>query len=179
MSTANLIEELIKTKRELQKVYFELQIKNEENNSLKKEIEEMKAKKNVKEEEKRLSESAIILRENRSLLAQVRQMKRDSIASPVIVKKKSLPRCSVDQQFEVDKLLAHRGKKGDREFKVRWKKFGAEHDSWKKASSLRCPLLLNSYLRKKNLYCNISQSKKQGKMALNHFYCRIKKMEYR
>lgn len=152
MSSANLIEQVIKLKGELQSVYYELQKKKQENRRLIEEIEKLKSDKLLFENEsERPSESSIILKENRSLLAQVKQMKRDSIGSPIIIKSKSVHRNSIDVQFEVEKLLAHRGKKGLREFKVRWKNYGAKHDSWQKADSLNCPHVLNSYLKKRKL----------------------------
>lgn len=55
------------------------------------------------------------------------------------------------QEFEVDKLIKHRGRKGNREFLVRWKGFGTTDDTWEKEQNLCLPKILNHYLKKNRL----------------------------
>lgn len=47
---------------------------------------------------------------------------------------------TIENSYEVRELLAHRKKKTQREFLVRWK------DTWEKESSLNCPKILKGYL---------------------------------
>lgn len=53
--------------------------------------------------------------------------------------------------YEVEKLVNHRGRKGNREFKVRWKGFDSKGDTWEKQSGLACPDILEKYLKKHKL----------------------------
>jgi hypothetical protein len=47
--------------------------------------------------------------------------------------------------FEVEKILSHKGPANRRQFKVRWKGYGEEDDSWVKAEDLNAPELLRQY----------------------------------
>jgi transposase InsO family protein len=49
-----------------------------------------------------------------------------------------------EQVLEVDQLLAHRGKPGAREYKVRWAGYDQEADTWEKASQIE-PSLIYTY----------------------------------
>lgn len=49
--------------------------------------------------------------------------------------------------YEVEGILSHKILKNQREFYVRWKHFTSDHDSWVKEKNLKCPLILESYLK--------------------------------
>ena len=56
------------------------------------------------------------------------------------------------QEFEVEEVLRHRGNishKSSMEFKVRWKNYAPEHDTWEPWSALKNTVALHAYLRKK------------------------------
>lgn len=163
VNNPELIEAYISLKKESQEIYFALQEKNRENIVLKEKLTASKAemdemKMQIDEmtqqindyERNRSSES--VSRENKLLLAKVKQLRRSSTApeirrSSVIQKVK--PESS--EEFEVEDIINHRGKKGNREFLVRWKNFDSTHDCWLKTSSLKCPMILKNYVKNKKI----------------------------
>lgn len=114
-----------------------------------------------------------ILKENKRLVSKISQLHRISISTPIIKvstpknTEKSLIKKNLDtakkrkssapkgkcasEEFEVEKLLNHRGSKGKREFLVRWKGFNSEEDSWQKEQNLSCPKILKQYLEQHRL----------------------------
>lgn len=55
--------------------------------------------------------------------------------------------------YEVEKILNHRQKGAKLEFRVRWKGFGAEGDTWEPESHLQCESckVFNAYIKKKKI----------------------------
>ena len=47
--------------------------------------------------------------------------------------------------FQVQSIVGSRLVKGLAEYKVRWKNFSSQHDSWLEAKDLHCPELLEKY----------------------------------
>lgn len=54
-------------------------------------------------------------------------------------------------EYEVERILKHRGRKGQREFLLRWKNYGPKHDTWAKENALSCPTILERYKTKHNI----------------------------
>lgn len=92
-------------------------------------------------------------RENKQLVAKVKQMRRSSCAL-VVTSQKSPTKCEKQteqkeketEEYEVKQILKHRGKKGSREFLLRWKNHSEE--TWEKESVLPCPAMLSKYKKK-------------------------------
>lgn len=61
---------------------------------------------------------------------------------------------SVDDIYEVEKLLAHKNKKDGVYYLVRWKNYTAAHDTWQKESDLQCPKILDEYKRTMKMKMN-------------------------
>lgn len=153
LEKSELIEKYITLKSKHQSLFFqyneivkENQFLKKENSKLKIEIEEGKSK--------NLSEKSI-LKENKVLHAQLNQMKRTSTSmvtpKKTHVKTPSKSTKNFDTSFEVEKLIKHRGRKGNREFLVRWKGFPPEDDTWESEKGLSCPKILKQYLKSKRL----------------------------
>lgn len=87
-----------------------------------------------------------IMKENRNLQAKVNQLIKVA-QSNVTPKKIRTPKHSErhSKEFEVDCLLKHRGRKGNREYLIRWKHFTSEYDTWEKENNLKCPKILKQY----------------------------------
>ena len=60
-------------------------------------------------------------------------------------------KCSRKDWIEVSKILDARGETGSREFLIRWKGYGAEHDLWEPRKNIH-PELISEYLHANNLY---------------------------
>lgn len=156
----NLIRKYVSLKEKYQNIYFRHEEIKKENERLKLEIS------NLNEEKKKSSDSKnksfddknkpnedmdkSILRENRSLVAKIDQLKRQSISTPT-KPNKCVPTKPINAEYEVLTLLKHRGRKGKREFLVRWKEYPASQNSWEKEENLSCPQILKKYLEKKRL----------------------------
>lgn len=60
------------------------------------------------------------------------------------------------QVYEVEKIIAHEGNGSGRLYRIRWKGYGPESDTWEPRKKLECPKLLAKYVaevkfvRKKN-----------------------------
>lgn len=163
-----LIREYITLKECHQKLYFNYQELLKENEHMKNEIIVLKTER-PNEESK--SDERTLARENERLLAKVVQMRQSNqfknetkmSATP----QKSLPTSKVaiksptktprsqkqrkNNEYEVEKLLNHKGRKPNREFLVRWKNFPPENDTWEAEQNLCCPKMLKEYLKKKRL----------------------------
>lgn len=119
-----LINDFIKLKAENNKTYFQLQEKISDNEKLKKDLLKLEA-------------------ENKNLKKMMEKF-QSNIKSESDEDKEN-------EEFEVEKLLKHRGRKGRREFLVRWKNFSRSDDSWEKMENLRCPAVLQKYLKENKL----------------------------
>lgn len=156
---SDLIESYIKLKSEHQKLFFKYQETSKENQILKNENDVLK--KRIEETHNKDVLEKSVLKENKVLHAQLNQMKRTStsLATPEKTQKKmrkktpakSPSNFNSSQDFEVEQLLKHRGRKGKREFLVRWRGFTAEHDSWQLEKELSCPKILKHYLKSNKL----------------------------
>ncbi|XP_011310703.1 heterochromatin protein 1 [Fopius arisanus] len=51
-----------------------------------------------------------------------------------------------DQEYEVEKIVAHRTIKGRRQFLVRWKGYNEDADTWEQEKDLNCPKLIEDFL---------------------------------
>lgn len=134
---ADLIGQIIELKKSHQILFFRCEELASENKNLKDELFDLKNQ-NAQLESKSFTENDLA-RENNKLLAKLSQMK-----SPVDSKELSV-------EYEVAKLLKHRGKLGKREFRVRWLNFGTKDDTWEKESNLSCPAILKEYKKKHRL----------------------------
>lgn len=56
-----------------------------------------------------------------------------------------------DNEYEVEEIISHKVKKGQRRFLIRWKNYSPSHDTWEDEHNLHCPDLLNGYLDAKRL----------------------------
>lgn len=163
VNNLELIDSYISLKKEFQEIYFAFQEKNRENIVLKEKLSASKAEMDemrtqINEMTKQINDyerngsSESVLRENKLLIAKVKQLRRSSTApeiqrSSVIQKVK--PECS--EEFEVEDIINHRGRNENREFLVRWKNFDSTHDCWLKTSSLKCPMILKNYAKNKKI----------------------------
>lgn len=165
---SELISKYISLKKEHQELYFKHQEIISENIRLKKQVIDFQTKNSELEKEKNEKNDGLIvtksfLRENRNLLAQVKQMKR--ISSPIATPKREAAKLDstgtpkktpvkpkLDSEvFEVEEIIKHRGRPRNREFLVRWKGFGKDSDSWEKQNNLSCPIILKKYFKNHNL----------------------------
>lgn len=153
---ANLIEQYILLKEKHQHLYFKYQKLVSENNELKmdvidlkKENEEFKSK-SIAETNRSPAEKSLV-RENKNLLAKLNQLKRCSSAILTPHQTPVKPAVNKSQEFEVEKLMKHRGRKGKREYFVRWKEFDECDDTWEREDNLFCPEILNKYKKKHKL----------------------------
>lgn len=153
MDRSNLIKEYVDLKGKHQQLFYKYNKLKDRFGSLEKENVKLKSQiHSINSSE----ENKTILRENKRLQARVSDLKRISVSTPIIIlstpKSKKIKRKSERQEvFEVDQLISHQGRKGNREFLVRWKGFTDEHDTWEKEANLSCPNILKIYLKKHRL----------------------------
>lgn len=50
------------------------------------------------------------------------------------------------QVYEVEKIVAHEGNGSGRLYRIRWKGYGPESDTWEPRKKLECPKLLAKYI---------------------------------
>lgn len=146
----NLIEKYIKLKTKHQELFFNHQQVLGENKLLKIELtnlqkQKLDSEKNEKEQFSTQMDS--VLRENQSLIAKVKQLNRISTSNRSNVIPNETDDKENSQEYEVENILKHRGRKGKREFLVRWKNFDKNHDTWEKEKNLLCPEILKKYLQ--------------------------------
>ena len=60
-------------------------------------------------------------------------------------------RCSWKDEYEVDKIVAHRGAVVSRQYKVRWKNYSPDFDTWEPRGNLH-PSLIKEYEVSNNVY---------------------------
>lgn len=127
-------EVLLKQKEELQTLLTQLQI----------EFDKLK--------EQDANTIANLTRENKMLVAQVKQLQsgvshRESYGK--IEEKSTNDADGIDDNvYEVEKIIRHQY---SREYLVRWKPFGPDDDTWEKESNLNCPTILNKYKKIKKI----------------------------
>lgn len=156
---SSLIQQLVSMKRQYQQLFlkYENQCRDVENFTTKiasLEHQNSEMKKKYESLETRCANDLQAEKENKRLLAQVQQMRRDSNSNILTPKKTSDHSDNTEnesREFEIQKILNHRGRKGKREFLIRWKNFSPAHDEWIKEDKLHCPTLLRKYLVANNL----------------------------
>lgn len=152
-----LIKEVVSSQEENQKLFFDLKSKQKviaalQNNkkqfkekmtSQEKLIEQLTREKSEQSEyEDKLI--AQLNRERNASQAKIKQL----LACSAPRKKANSTAESTDGEYEVETILDHEVKGGQRRFLIRWKHFSSFHDSWEKESNLNCPEILNSYFVK-------------------------------
>lgn len=151
---ASLIDEFISLKKKYQELFYKHEEMKTENKHLKRKICELQ-----KENNELNQSDTNVHRQNKKLMAKVTQMRRSIHATPQkspikYEKKNETGKTKEDEeeeedgQYEIEKLMKHRGRAGDREFLVRWKNFGKENDTLVKEANLSCPRLLKPYKNK-------------------------------
>lgn len=121
----------------------ELVVLKAENKSLTAQIETQK-----KNEKALQNQIAHLDRENKRLLAQNVQFRRsnnENIA-PMQDEEKIIENSTGEQQYEVEKILRHKIRCGQKSFLIRWKGFGQEEDQWVSEKDLHCENILQTYL---------------------------------
>lgn len=159
-----VIGELLKVKSENQDLRLQLQKQirrsNDPNSSisdLKRELADLRQKVKKLEAERKdakIKNERIVLdlrRERNKLSAQVKQLELAANQSIVAAQSEQnevelvSDSKSDESDYEVERILAHKMVKGIRKFKIRWKKFSSNHDSWITEPNLNCPKLLKQY----------------------------------
>lgn len=127
---AKLTDELIQLKSENQKLFSDM--KSHENDL-------------------KLSQSNVtqLTRENQTLRAKLKQLM-------LVTSAKSAPKNEETEEddvneYEVEAILDHTGRKGQRKFLIRWKHFPPSFDTWEKESNLNCDEILKDYSKTKGL----------------------------
>lgn len=57
----------------------------------------------------------------------------------------------IENEFEVEAILNHRGRKGQRQFLIRWKNYSSDDNSWEPESNLNCSDILQEYKKSKGI----------------------------
>lgn len=159
----DLINQYISLKKVHQEMFYKYKTVMCENEKLKAEVEKLQSenvelKNNISVIDSSTNQQSL-LRENKNLIAIVKQMRRDSVPNmtpkktPMKTPKKDSPKFNARSKiYEVEQLLKHRGRKGDREFMVRWVNYGPEDDTWERESNLMCPKILQLYKKQHRLH---------------------------
>lgn len=138
-----LIEELLATKSENQKIYFNYQSAQKMIATLQCERDELKEQ--VLEQNKLISQ---VTREKNACQTKIKQLMTNLHVEPV--HETIVPDST--EEYEVEEILNHREKKGKRDFLIRWKNFSPSHDSWEKEGNLQnCAKILRRYFKEKGL----------------------------
>lgn len=140
---SKLIEELVQTKSENQKNFFDLQSKEQTILSL--QDTQMRFQAEADDKRKLFDK---LTRKKFCLEGKVKQLMAYSSANALKVETDDSDEQS---EYEVDDILKHTTKKGKLHFLIRWKNYSPSHDSWQIESDLHCPQILNEYLKKKGL----------------------------
>lgn len=134
---SKLIEELIATKTENQKLYIDVKAKDQ---MIASQLSEKDRLTNESSEQQK-----IILNLNRekcTLQAKIKQLMANASAHYTSDEHE----IETAEEFEVEKVLDH---KMERMFFIRWKNYSPQHDSWERESNLNCSKILAKYLKTK------------------------------
>merc|ERR1712123_561771 len=67
-----------------------------------------------------------------------------------------------EEEYEVDRIINDRVEKGEKQYLIRWKNFGADDDTWEPVSNLDCPEIISLYEQnKKNSAAAKAEAKKE------------------
>merc|ERR1711935_1223403 len=68
-----------------------------------------------------------------------------------------------EEEYEVDRIINDRVEKGEKQYLIRWKNFGADDDTWEPVSNLDCPEIISLYEQnKKNSAAAKAEAKKES-----------------
>lgn len=182
MDGKKIISDYIQLQRDYHRTYFALQEKNEENKQLKTQLQKISGDySQLKTEHANLKQTlqgnnvaeAALKQENKTLLAKIKQLKRDSLPTTKIKMEPTTPldfklnqtpsiQCELkttlnasmkrnqkqSENYEVQSLIKHRRRARKIQFLVRWKNYSEEDDQWIDEKNLNCPALLHEYKTK-------------------------------
>lgn len=94
---------------------------------------------NVSAQNKVLRRNDFLVKENKSLTAQVQQLKFGVGQNDTTSKKEH------SDQYEVEKILAHEIERNQTWFLIRWKDYDESYDTWERENNLQCANLLKKY----------------------------------
>lgn len=89
-------------------------------------------------------------KKNRLLDARIKQLYTGSRQQKTAYESQNKTNKSLENVFEVEKIIHHKKKKDGMHFLVRWKFFSSNDDTWEHETNLMCPKILEEYKRKKN-----------------------------
>lgn len=159
----NLVQQIVSLKAESQKTLLELRNKQLECASLSEKIKKQEQKIGTQvseldtlkktltnlssnQAEKNINYEKIISdlsSENQLLQARTKQL-QTGIAQHAQLKENQRKSAENDV-YEVDNILEQKKQSGVWFYKIRWKNFGPEHDTWEKESNLNCHKLLKAF----------------------------------
>lgn len=87
-------------------------------------------------------ENQVLLARNKQLQTGIHQRKSANINTEAA----SAMENSFAIDYEVEKIIAHKNTKAGRKYKIRWKGYDSDDDTWEKATNLNCPEILCEYL---------------------------------
>lgn len=127
---------ILKQKEELQLLLTQLQIK----------FDNM--------EEQHANSIGNLTRENRTLTAQIKQLQcgisqQQSLEYDKEKSKNDAHAIDDDNVYDVEEIIDHKGGKNSRQYRVRWKGYGIDDDTWETESKLEC--VLCKYKKMKNI----------------------------
>merc|ERR1712168_36315 len=64
-----------------------------------------------------------------------------------------------EEEYEVDRIINDRVEKGEKQYLIGWKNFGADDDTWEPVSNLDCPEIIEAYERGKKAKTNEEKEK--------------------
>lgn len=149
-----LLEEHMRSKKQISNMFFEMQKNKEmtaslqsEKKSLSDQLNSLRAgnKALMEEVEKVQTEFKSVKSENNHLTAVVDQLRKGIDQTETIDQQKSDDENSNNNSFEVEQLIKYRKKNRKPQFLVRWA------DSWVDEKNLNCRELLQNYYATKNL----------------------------
>lgn len=134
---SDLIDQFISLRQKYQALFYKHEETKSENIHLKQQIQDLQNE----NKELKSSSDTNVHRENKQLVAKVKQLRRSSCAV-IATPQKSSPKREKQTVYEVENIVKHRGRKGKREFQ---KNFSSQHDTWVREADLSCPAILNKY----------------------------------